>query len=37
MVAYAGILIINFLAMYLISGVGVYSYTVARCSTTCPR
>ena len=29
MIAYAGILIINFLAMYLIAGVGVYSYTVA--------
>lgn len=29
MIAYAGVLIINFMAMYLISSVGVYSYTVA--------
>ncbi len=29
MIAYAGILIINFLAMYLIASVGVYSYTIA--------
>ena len=28
-IAFAGILMINFLAMYLIAGVGVYSYTVA--------
>ena len=36
MVAYAGILIINFLAMYLISGVGVYSYTVAEVFNNLP-
>lgn len=29
MIAYTGVLIINFMAMYLISSVGVYSYTVA--------
>lgn len=28
-IAYTGVLVINFLAMYLVSSVGVYSYTVA--------
>ena len=36
MIAYVGILIVNFMAMYLISSVGVYSYTVAEVFNNLP-